>query len=91
MAKELARLTITPGENGGHVVEHEFKRPAVDKHPLAYQEPEKHIFGPGDDVQLTAHISKALGLSDAPEEEAEARAPKAAQMAARVRSRVNGR
>lgn len=91
MAKQLARLTIMPGENGGHVVEHEFKRPAVDKSPLTYQEPEKHIFGPGDDAKLTAHISRALGLSDASEERAETKSPKAASMAEKVRSKVSGR
>lgn len=77
MAKrELERMTIIPGENGRHVVEHEYKRPRVDKHPLSYEAPEKHIFVPKDDYKLTAHISKTLGLDDAAEEEAEAKNPK---------------
>lgn len=86
MAKqELARLTITPGENGGHVVEHEFKHSGNS--PMSYEDSrEKHIFGPGDDYKLTAHISKTLGLKDAKEEAAEAKLSPKAAAAIRVKA-----
>lgn len=89
MAKrEIEVMRIYPGEKGGHVVEHEYRRPVHDKHPMSYEPPEKHIFGPGDDRKLTAHISKTLGLSDAKEEEEEAK-PGKKSMAERVKARMS--
>jgi len=37
--KELDRMTITPAESGGHVIEHHFKHDSMGP----YHEPETHI------------------------------------------------
>lgn len=88
MAKrELERMTIIPGENGGHVVEHEYSRGSSPKGMPAYEPPEKHPFGPKDDYKLTAHISKTLGLKDAKEEAEEAK-PITPEVASGIRAKA---
>jgi hypothetical protein len=87
MAKrEIEHLVIIPGETGGHVVEHQYKSSGNEKGPMRYEEPEKYIFGPGDDYKLTAHISKTLGLKDAKEEAEEAKLSPKAAAAIRVKA-----
>ncbi len=71
MAKEPAvkieHMRITPAENGGHVVEHHFA-PKMQKTGafMEHQEPEKHVFGPGDGHKMIAHVKKHLGIGAAP-------------------------
>ena len=97
--RELRRLEVEPAENGGFTITHYFKDVSVPtrrglSEATRYVEPEKHVFGPGDDLKVTAHVSKALGLKDAPEEGAEAESGKtmvkgaAAKFAAGVKRRM---
>ena len=62
--KEVAHIRITPGENGGHEVAIEFKRPKVDKHPLAWQEDQRDHFGPKDGHHMLAHVANHLQIPD---------------------------
>ncbi len=66
---KIRRLSIEPGDNGGHTVEHDYKRVAVTRKGrmnsgLDYEHPESKSFpiGPGQDQQLLDHIVEHLGL-----------------------------
>ena len=72
--KELDHLEVHPGENGGHMVRHVFKRQVVNRKGAMsggmYSErpdDEEHDFGPGGPQEhaMMAHIAKALDFSGA--------------------------
>lgn len=74
MAKhQLESMEISPAKNGGHVVRHRFKPTPVMKKGgmgggmgMDYPQPEEHVFGPGDNAKVMAHVGKHLGLKGAP-------------------------
>lgn len=71
--KELRRIEITPAENGGHTVEHNYK-PQAKNTPrngmsMEYQEPESHVFGPKDHEKMLLHVANALGLKPSGKED----------------------
>ena len=74
MAKQLERIEIQPAENGGHVVTHHYARKPSGKSQAFYmgEEPEKHVFGKGEHRELVAHVTSALHLPEAKEEQEEA-------------------
>ena len=65
--KELHHLTVTPGEGGGHVVEHHFKVGAGG----TYHEPEMHPFGADEGPKALEHIASAAGIKTSEPSEAE--------------------
>lgn len=78
MQKCIEHLRITPAENGGHTVKHEYKRqPAKTGGGMSgsigydYPRSEEHVFGKDEAPKMMAHVSKALGLKEAQKEESE--------------------
>ena len=77
---DLDNISISPAKNGGFSVKHTYKpKPTYTRGPAGgfsnrYDAPEEHAFGADEHAKLIAHISKALKLKEAPEEQAEARA-----------------
>lgn len=74
----ISRMTITPAENGGASIEHQFKNePRVMKGAIrggfdhGYVEPEMHSFGPKDAKKMMEHISKHLGMKMDPADKEE--------------------
>jgi hypothetical protein len=76
--RAIRRMEIEPAENGGHMVTHHMKE--MPQHSskmgmsMAYQEPEKHVFGPDEGHEMLAHIANHLsiperGEADEPEED----------------------
>lgn len=62
MAKhEIRRMEIEPAENGGHMVTHYMKE-SPSKGGMAYQEPEKHVFGADEGHDMLAHIANHLEI-----------------------------
>jgi hypothetical protein len=62
--KMLHHLTVTPGEGGGHVVEHHFKPGAGGQ----YHEPEMHPFGADQGQEAMDHIASSAGIKTEPSE-----------------------
>lgn len=58
--RRLSRIEIEIGANGGHTVAHHTARRGAGIGP--YEEPKKHIFGPGDKDKLRDHLHEHLGL-----------------------------
>ena len=56
--KELREMRITPSENGGHVIEHQYHNDDG-----AYHESETHSFGPKDGAKVKKHIMTNLNLA----------------------------
>jgi hypothetical protein len=79
MKSTLHRLEIAPSSNGGFTVTHHMKPMPTHSRGSAFggmsmssAEPKVHTFGKGEHAALTAHLAKALGLSNAGEEQEEA-------------------
>jgi hypothetical protein len=89
MKHTISRMTITPAENGGVTVEHNYKNePTVRKGAIhggfdhGYVEPTTHAFGPKDGKKMMAHMAEHLGMSmhqDEPEEKAPKKMSKASK------------
>jgi hypothetical protein len=62
--KVIAHIKITPTENDGHMVEHNFEQ---GEKPGMYHEPEVHAFGKGDGKAMLEHVGKHLGVETASE------------------------
>ena len=80
-SSNLSHMTITPAKNGGFTVAHHLAPKATYRRGMnggfgvQYAPgPEEHAFGPAQHTEMIAHIARTLGLSDAPEEQAEAEA-----------------
>jgi len=76
MKHQLSELSITPGENGGHVITHHFRPAIAHKRgaasggmSMAHIPSKQHIFGKGEGSQVLAHIAAALGMKQAAAEE----------------------
>ena len=69
--KEIDTISIHPGENGGHMVRHSFKRTPVMRSGrdgglgYDYPESEEHIFGPRDGEKMMGHLATHLGMKGA--------------------------
>lgn len=68
----IRRMEIEPAENGGHMVTHHLKDKPVHSSKvgmgMAYQEPEKHVFGPEQGHEMLAHIANHLAIPEEMEE-----------------------
>ena len=72
--KAIRRMEIEPAENGGHMVTHHFKETPSHSSKMgmsmAYQEPEKHVFGPEEGHEMLAHIANHLEIPEGAQVEA---------------------
>lgn len=61
--KEIEGLRMRKGENGGHVITHEYKRPEQrgDRY-IPAPEPDDFIFGESEGKQAMEHIAKHMGV-----------------------------
>lgn len=68
MKKMIRRMEIEPAENGGHMVTHSFKdmpsHSTKNGMSMAYQEPEKHVFGANQGHEMLAHIANHLSIPE---------------------------
>lgn len=66
--KMMRRMEIEPAENGGHMVTHHYKESPHHSSKMgmsmAYQEPEKHVFGPEEGHEMLAHIANHLSIPE---------------------------
>jgi hypothetical protein len=67
----ISRMVITPAENGGHSVEHNYKpEPTIRSGSMrggfdsGYVEPTTHAFGKGEHQKMFDHIAEHLGISE---------------------------
>jgi hypothetical protein len=72
MAKKvIRRISIEPAENGGHVVEHNYKpQPAHSSKNgmgMEYPESETHVFGPEQGHAMLAHVANHLEIPEGEE------------------------
>jgi hypothetical protein len=77
--KMIRRMEIEPAENGGHMVTHHFKEMPTHSGKIgmgmAYQEPEKHVFGENEGHAMLAHIANHLAIPESMGEKKEEMAP----------------
>jgi hypothetical protein len=68
--RKLRSITIRPGKNGGHSVQHQYEpAPQFSKGmsgglTMGAPEMEDHSFGPGDHGGLVKHLAQALALKN---------------------------
>ena len=56
--KKLAYLRLTPGEDGGHTVEHHYAEDGLVLH-----KPKTHVFGKDEGRELLSHLVEHAGIN----------------------------